>query len=161
MGKKIIVAGLGHGGIEAIVLIGMTYINNLLYSVMINSGAYDVMIESTANMGVDTSSLVLVKQQLIETSPYMFLLAGYERILTMILHVAMTVIVVYFVSKKKDFLGIILCLLIHTFIDFMPSFLMGILAANTAYIVTYALLTVMAIAGIIILVVIKKKWKKA
>ena len=34
-------AGLGHGGIEAIFLIGMTYVNNLLYSVMINTGAFD------------------------------------------------------------------------------------------------------------------------
>ena len=50
-------AGLGHGGIEAIVLIGMTYINNLLYSAMINTGAFDAMVESTAQMGVDAAVL--------------------------------------------------------------------------------------------------------
>lgn len=153
-------AGLGHGGIEAIVLIGMTYVNNLLYSIMINSGTYDVMVEQTAQLGVDTSSLVAAKTALIETSPAMFLLAGYERILTMILHVTMTVLVFYFVSKKKDFIGIILCLFIHTLIDFVPSFLVGILASNVAYLVTYAFLTVMAIVGIVILVVVKKNWKR-
>ena len=50
-------AGLGHGGIEAIVIVGMTYINNLLYSAMINTGAFDTMVESTAQMGVDENTL--------------------------------------------------------------------------------------------------------
>lgn len=153
-------AGLGHGGIEAMFLIGMTYVNNLLYSIMINTGAFDTMIESTAQMGVDTQALLDVKSALIDTAPSMFLLAGYERILTMILHVAMTVLVFYFVYKKKSAIGIVLCLLIHTVIDFVPAFLVGILSANIAYIITYAFLTIMAIVGIIVLVVIKKKWKK-
>ena len=38
-----IAAGLGHGGIEAILLVGMTYINNLLYTAMINSGSFDTL----------------------------------------------------------------------------------------------------------------------
>ena len=154
-------AGLGHGGIEAIVLIGMTYVNNLIYSIMINSGTFDMIVEQSAKAGVDTSSLIVVKNALVETAPHMFLLAGYERILTMILHVAMTVLVFYFVSKKKDILGIILCLLLHTLIDFMPSFLLSIFEANMAYLITYGFLTVMAVISIIIVVVIRKKWKKA
>ncbi len=154
-------AGLGHGGIEAMFLIGMTYVNNLLYSIMINTGTFDTMIESTAQMGVDVQALLDVKTALVETAPSMFLLAGYERILTMILHVAMTVLVFYFVYKKKTFVGILLCLLIHTVIDFMPAFLISILSENIAYVVTYTFLTVMAIAGIIILVAIRKKWKKS
>lgn len=153
-------AGLGHGGIEAIFLVGMTYVNNILYSIMINSGTYDVMVDSTAKMGVDVSSLVQAKSALIETSPAMFLVAGYERILTMILHVAMTVLVFYFVNKKKSFVGILLCLLIHTVIDFVPAFMMSIASANIAYIVVYAFLTAMAVAGIVIIISIGKKWKK-
>lgn len=153
-------AGLGHGGIEAMVLIGMTYVNNILYSIMINSGTYDVMVEQAAQMGVDVSSLVSVKSALIETSPAMFLVAGYERILTMILHVAMTVLVFWFVHKKKTFIGIILCLVIHTVIDFVPAFLLYIMNVNISYIVTYAFLTVLAVVGIIIITMIKKNWKK-
>ncbi len=158
--EKAVAVGLGHGGIEAIALIGLAYVNNILYSLMINTGVYDTLVSQTASMGVDTTSLLVAKASLIETSPTMFLLAGYERILTMILHVAMTVLVFYFVKKKKDIVGIILCLLIHTLIDFVPAFLVGIMAANLAYIITYTFLTVMAVLGIIILVVIKKKWSK-
>lgn len=162
-------AGLGHGGIEAIFLVGMTYINNILYSIMINAGTYDVMVDSTAKMGVDVSSLVQAKSALIETSPAMFLVAGYERILTMILHVAMTVLVFYFVNKKKSFVGILLCLLIHTVIDFVPGFVQGAsiygylgdkFPIEIAYAIIYAFLTAMAVAGIVIIISIGKKWKK-
>lgn len=153
-------AGLGHGGIEAIFLVGMTYVNNILYSIMINSGTFDAMVDATAQMGVDVTALVDVKKALIETSSATFLLAGYERILTMILHVAMTVLVFYFVNKKKSILGILLCLLIHTVIDFVPAFMMSIVSANMAYIVVYAFLTVMAVIGIVMVLAIKKKWKK-
>lgn len=155
-----VAAGLGHGGIEAIVLIGLTYVNNILYSIMINTGAFDNLIKNVASTGVDTTALVSAKISLIETAPSMFLLAGYERILTMILHVAMTVLVCYFVIKKKDILGILFCLLIHTLIDFLPAFLVGMLATNLAYIITYTFLTIMAVAGIIMLVVVQKKWNK-
>lgn len=164
-------AGLGHGGIEAMFLIGMTYVNNLLYSVMINTGAFDAMVESTAQMGVDAQTLQAlwdVKKSLVETAPSMFILAGYERILTMIVHVAMTVLVFYFVYKKKSVIGIVLCLLIHTLIDFVPGFVQGAsvygylgdkFPIGVAYAIIYAFLTVMAVAGIVIIVSIKKKWK--
>lgn len=164
-------AGLGHGGIEAMFLIGMTYVNNLLYSVMINTGAFDAMVESTAQMGVDAQTLQAlwdVKKSLVETAPSMFILAGYERILTMIVHVAMTVLVFYFVYKKKSVIGIVLCLLIHTLIDFVPGFVQGAsvygylgdkFPNGVVYAIIYAFLTVMAVAGIVIIVSIKKKWK--
>ena len=164
-------AGLGHGGIEAMFLIGMTYVNNLLYSVMINTGAFDAMVESTAQMGVDAQTLQTLwdmKKTLIETAPSMFLLAGYERILTMILHVAMTVLVFYFVYKKKSVIGVALCLLIHTVIDFVPGFVQGAsiygylggkFPIGAAYAIIYAFLTAMAVASIVIVISIRKKWK--
>lgn len=162
-------AGLGHGGIEAIILIGLTYVNNLLYSIMINTGTFDSMVESTAQMGVDVKALMDVKEALIETSSATFLLAGYERILTMILHLAMTVLVFYFASKKKTLVGMVLCLLIHTAIDFVPGFVQGAtvygyfgenFTVRNAYAIIYAFLTAMAVVGIVIVRSIKKKWKK-
>lgn len=165
-------AGLGHGGIEAIFLVGMTYVNNLIYSVMINTGAFDTMIDSSAQMGVDEYSLQAlesVKTALIETEPSMFLLAGYERILTMIVHVAMTVLVFYFVSKKKSIIGILLCLLMHTVIDFVPGFVQGAgtygylgdkFPTEIAYAIIYAFLTAMAAVGIVMIFTIRKKWNQ-
>ncbi len=77
--KTGIAAGLGHGGIEAMVLIGMTYINNILYAFMINSGLMDTVIEQSAVMGTDAvQQLNTVVDALVETPSYLFALAGYE-----------------------------------------------------------------------------------
>ncbi len=102
-----VAAGLGHGGIEAMLIVGMTYVNNLLYAIMINTGSFQGMIQQSAASGGTAVSeqLVAVMDSLVETPSYLFYLAGYERILTVILHIAMSLLVCYFVYKKKAVLG--------------------------------------------------------
>lgn len=164
--EKGIAAGLGHGGIEAIVLIGMTYLNNMLYIGMINSGAFDGIVEQTAALGVDTTSLLAVKEALINTNSAVFLLAGYERILTMILHVALSLAVCYFVSKKENIKGILICLVCHWIVDFIAPLVNGIateymgnvISQTTAYIIVYLFLTVVAVVSVIVIIKLKKKW---
>ena len=118
---KGIAAGLGHGGIEAMVLIGMTYVSNLLYAVMINSGAIEGMIEETAGMGVDVEAVYTLVDTLVNTPGYLYLLAGYERILTMIVHVAMTLVVFYFMWKEETWKGIGICVAYHAVLDTMSG----------------------------------------
>ncbi len=164
-----IAAGLGHGGIEAMVLIGMTYINNLIYIMMINTGTFDTMVEQTAALGVDTSSLIVVKESLLSTGSAVFLLAGYERILTMIFHTAMSLVVCYFVSRKKDFVGIGICLLCHWLMDFTAAFVNGmtteylgnVISTSTAYVIIYVFMTIAAIAAVFGIRKIKNEWSKA
>lgn len=160
-------AGLGHGGIEAMIIIGMTYLNNLLYIGMINSGTFDVIVEQTVALGVDTTSLVAVKDALINTNSAVFLLAGYERILTMIFHLAMSLIVCYFVSKKQDLKGILICLVCHWIIDFIAPLVNGmatgymgnVISQTTAYIIVYVFLTIVAVVSVVAIANIRKKWK--
>ena len=164
-----IAAGLGHGGIEAMFLIGMAYISNLLYIVMINAGTFDTMVEQTAALGVDTSSLIAVKDGLLATSPMMFLLAGYERILTMIFHLAMSLLVCHFVRRKKDLLGLGICLVFHFLIDFTAPLINGmsteylgnVISTSTAYVIIYIFLTVVAIASVFGIKKIKNEWGKS
>lgn len=160
-------AGLGHGGIEAMIIIGMTYLNNLLYIGMINSGTFDVIVEQTVALGVDTTSLVAVKDALINTNSAVFLLAGYERILTMIFHLTMSLIVCYFVSKKQDLKGILICLVCHWIIDFIAPLVNGmatgymgnVISQTTAYIIVYVFLTIVAVVSVVAIANIRKKWK--
>ena len=154
-------AGLGHGGIEAIVLIGMTYVSNLLYVGMINSGTFDIVVEQTAALGVDTSALLLVKDQLLNASPVLFYCAGYERILTMIGHTAMSLIVFYAVWKKQDVKGLLGCLALHTLIDAGSGIIMiitGSLDFAIAYGSIYGFLTLMAVIFVVIIIKIRKNW---
>lgn len=164
--EKGFAAGLGHGGIEAMFIVGMTYINNLLYIAMINTGSFDMIVEQAAELGTDTSSLITIKDTLINSSPYVFYLAGYERILTMVFHVALSLIVFYFVWKKKDVIGIIICLILHTLVDFVAPILSGlasdylgnVITVNTSYVIIYGFLTVVAVLSIIVIRYIKKSW---
>ena len=88
--NRTLAVGLGHGGIEAMLLIGMTYINNLAYIFMINAGTFDETLAMAAASGVDVTQLEMIKVQLITSSPALFLLGGFERILAMIAHAAMS-----------------------------------------------------------------------
>lgn len=160
-------AGLGHGGIEAMVLVGMTYISNLLYIVMINLGTFDAMVEQTVALGVDTASLTALKDTLVGSSPFIFLLAGYERILTVIFHVAMSLMVCYFVSRKKDVIGMGICLLCHCLVDFIAPMINGmateylgnIISTTTAYVIVYIFLTAVAVASVFGIRAIRKQWR--
>ena len=151
-------AGLGHGGIEAIVLIGMTYVSNLLYVVMINTGAIEGVIAQTEAMGVDVSSEAYALVDTLVNGPaYLYLLAGYERILAMIGHVAMTLVVFYFMSKEETLKGIGICVLYHFVMDSMVGIIGGlatpylgsVISQNVSYAITYIFLTAMAAVAVV------------
>jgi uncharacterized membrane protein YhfC len=72
-------AGLGHGGIEAMYLVGLTYVNNLVLSFMINSGsAYDVL----TGQGLASDQANQLITTMTQTSPTVFYMAGFERVFT-------------------------------------------------------------------------------
>ena len=166
--ERSMAAGLGHGGIEAMLLVGMTYVNNLLYAMMINGDTYDMVVEQTASMGVDVSSLYAIKESLINTAPYLFLLAGYERILTMICHVAMTLLVCYFVSKKQTLKGVVISLILHTVLDSASGLFSGlstpymgsVISQTTGYVLIYGFLTIMAAVSVGIILTVRKKMQQ-
>ena len=155
--NRTLAAGLGHGGIEAMVLIGMTYVNNLAYIAMINSGTFDATLAQAAAAGVDVAQLELVKQQLVTMSPAMFLLAGFERILAMTGHAAMSALVCYGVAHKKVLPCTLLCLLIHTFIDLTAGITL-VLPQTTAYILVYAILILVAVFSLYVLKDLRRRW---
>ena len=72
--KNGIAYGIGHGGIEAIVLVGFTYINNLVYSFLINSGQFAEIIAPQ----IDPEMAAYIQAQLIDIPAYMFLVAGLD-----------------------------------------------------------------------------------
>ena len=157
--KRSLAAGLGHGGIEAIILVGITYINNLTYIAMINSGTFDTVVAQTAAMGVDVSQLELIRQQLLSTSPVLFLLAGFERLLAMTGHVAMSMLVCYGVAYRKALPCTLLCLGIHTLMDLTAGISLA-LPQSIAYPIIYTTLTLMAVLSLIVIRKLRRCWKK-
>ena len=166
--RRSLAAGLGHGGIEAMILIGSTYINNLIYMVMIQTGYFDYLIVQGTSVGVDVSQLYAVQDALVTTSPWMFLLAGYERLLTMVCHAAMSLMVCFGVWRGRPGKAMLACLIFHTLLDCTPiingmatPYLGNVISQNTAYVILYTLLTAAAVLAVIIIKTIYKRWNQA
>lgn len=102
--------GVGHGGIEAMLIVGTTYINNLVLSLMINQGFIE-------NLGLSTELQETVVTQLTQVSPILFSLAGYERLMTLIIQIGLSVIVFKAIRERKIRYYVI-AILIHALLDF-------------------------------------------
>lgn len=159
--ERSLVAGLGHGGIEAMVLIGATYISNLAFIVMINTGTYDILLAQAGGQELIISQLELIRSQLVDSSPVLFLLAAYERILTMVLHVAMSMLVCYGIARKKTLVCCLMCLGFHTALDLTAgiSALAGTALSQTAvYAIVYTLLTAVALLSLYVIRELCRRW---
>ena len=161
--RRSLAAGLGHGGIEAILLVGITYVNNLIYIFMINSGSFDSLITQTAAMGVDASQLELIRTQFLSSSPALFLLGGFERLLAMVAHIGMSMLVCYGVAHQKALPCVLVCLGIHTLIDLTAgiSLLIGTALTQTAaYCIIYLILIAVAAFSLWILRELHRRWQE-
>ena len=103
--------GVGHGGIEAIVLIGLTYVSNIILSIMINTGNSDAM---TANMTAQQATALIA--QYIDTPSYLFLFAGIERMATILFHIVLSMMVYRSVRDNKIG-GYFAAIIVHTLVN--------------------------------------------
>ena len=86
----------------------------------------------------------------------------------MIVHVALSLVVCYFVSQKKDVLGIVICTICHCIIDFVAPMINGmaseymgnVLSTEVAYLVIYIFLTVVAVVSVFVIRTIKNKFDR-
>ncbi|MFL0197461.1 YhfC family intramembrane metalloprotease [Clostridium sp. WILCCON 0269] len=111
--KDGIAYGIGHGGIEAILIGGVGSIQNIVYSNLINSGTF----EKVLSVKVPASMLATIKNSLVNTPFYMFGFIGIERILVLPLQIALSLVVLYGIKKDKK-IYLLYAIIIHAIIDF-------------------------------------------
>lgn len=114
--KNGIAFGIGHGGLEAIVLVGITYINNLIFSLAINSGKID----SLAAV-LPPEILAQITAGLTGTPPILFAVAGLERVMAIGIQIALSLVVLYGV-KNKRYIFWLYAVLLHGLVN-MPALL--------------------------------------
>lgn len=120
--------GAGHGGFEAAVLLGMTMINNIAISLMINSGNAGVM---TGALSGDALTQVEEAIKALGATPsYYFLMGVVERIFAVILQIALSVLVWFAAKKSGKLLLYPFAILIHFAVDAVTVILSG-LGMNT------------------------------
>lgn len=106
--------GAGHGGVEVLILLGLGMVNNIIYSICLNTGHIALLTAPLSPEQQATFQAVLDK--LVATSPLTFLAGPIERISAMILHVALSVLVWMAVTRKKAWL-FPLAVFFHFFVD--------------------------------------------
>lgn len=110
-----IMYGIGHGGIEAIIILGLAEISNIATSFAINSGAIDTIISSVPEEGRDTVFEQI--SALWQTPAASFYLGGVERVIAVTLHICLSYMVYRFVKyNEKKYFGVALG--IHFIVDF-------------------------------------------
>jgi Predicted membrane protein len=110
--KNGIAFGIGHGGIEAILIVGLSLINYIIYAILINMGKFDTF---TAGK-ISQSAVYAIKNSMISAPSYMFLLGGLERIFAITAHIAFTMVVLYGVMNKKN-IYLLYAILLHALLD--------------------------------------------
>lgn len=130
--------GAGHGGFEALAILGFAMINNLVLSFMINIGSLDAV---TSNLsGYTLEQLKFSANVLITSAPYIFLIGIVERIIAVAIQISLSVLVWFSLKKKYLFLT---ALFIHFFVDALVIILAGIQIPVYFIELILALLTVM------------------
>ncbi|MCH5258626.1 MAG: YhfC family intramembrane metalloprotease [Lachnospiraceae bacterium] len=114
--------GVGHGGVEAILLVGLTYVNNLIISIMINTGGIQLAMSQMEPALQEATYQQL--QALWQTPAYHFYMAGVERLSAIVLQICLSVLVYKCVKtgQKKFLAG---AFLLHFIVDFVTVITAG------------------------------------
>ena len=108
--------GVGHGGIEAILLGGASMIASIVMSVLVNAGQ-----AATLTAGENGALVSAQLSALAATPPALFLVAGIERMLALTIHISLSVLVYYSVYQKGSFWLYPAAILLHAAVDMLPA----------------------------------------
>jgi uncharacterized membrane protein YhfC len=136
--------GIGHGGAEALLLVGLTMVSNIVLSIMINNGSIDALGNS--------EQIALGVNALTDTAPVMFLLSGIERAFAISVQISLSVIVWCSVNHPRKTWLFPVAIALHAMVD-LPAALTQVGVIGTMWI-TEALLAVCAVAVAMLAVVI-------
>lgn len=141
--------GIGHGGIEAVILVGIAYVTNIIFSLVINSGALSSL------EGLVGTALQPTINTLANTPSIMFMYGGIERIFAICLHIALSIMVLYGV-RKRNIGYTFLAILIHGAANFGAV----MIAQNAGALASEAFLFAVAALSIVFVVLMKKVFEK-
>ncbi|MBQ9922989.1 MAG: YhfC family intramembrane metalloprotease [Clostridia bacterium] len=149
--RNALMYGAGHGGIEAILLLGFAYISNIVMSVLINAGQTDLLTATAA--GEAAEQLKAVLDSLVTTAPWTYLLAIVERAVAITTHICLSVLVFFAVKKPGKGWLFPTAILLHAALDGI----MVILAAHLPVAAVEGCLVVMTL-GLVFLA--RAVWKR-
>lgn len=156
--KNALMYGAGHGGIEMIVILGLSMITNLMYSSQINNHTLAPIYEAVKLVPEDQGTAVFESLiTLTETAPGLFLLGIAERIPALALHVALSALV-WKAVKEEKYGYFILSLAFHFIADFVTVLVAGSLSNVLA--VEAVIVAVCLVLTLVVFLLLKNKAKE-
>ncbi|MCR4678241.1 MAG: YhfC family intramembrane metalloprotease [Lachnospiraceae bacterium] len=109
--------GAGHGGMEAIIAVGLAMLQNIAVSLQINNRAlgpsYEMLKTLPEEQGIASLNSLF---QLVDTEPYLYFMGMVERIPAIAFHIALSVLV-WKAVKESKVLYLILAIFFHFLLD--------------------------------------------
>jgi len=116
--ESAVMYGIGHGGIEALIFGGLMGFSNLASAIVLNTIGMDGLTKgmdaATAQTVIDTYSVFFT------TSPFVFLVSGFERIFAFTAHMGLTMFVYRSVRTNK-IVYLLIAIALHAGLDFLPG----------------------------------------
>ncbi len=108
--------GVGHGGFEAIIIVGLSSVANIVSSMMINNG---MMEQSLSYADAATATTTFNSLQVLWTTPsYQFYMAGAERLFAIILQIGFSLIMYQALKAGKKYM-VLAAFALHFVVDFI------------------------------------------
>lgn len=144
--------GIGHGGIEAVLIGGIAGISNLSYSILINNGTFDKLISTK----LPAATAATLKSSLLAAPSYLFGMAGVERVFAVIFHIGMSLLVLYGIRNRKN-IYLLYAIIAHALFDFIPA-LYQVHIVKSIWLVE-GVIGIMAVIVVICIRKTKSKWQ--
>ena len=110
--------GIGHGGFEVMLILGMTYVSYISLAFMINSGVVGTVIEEArAKAPGSVAQVYTIAEQLAVFSGGDLLIGIVERIFAVMFHIGASILVFYACKDKTKFWLYPLAIVLHTALD--------------------------------------------
>ena len=114
--------GIGHGGIEVILVLSLNYIIYIVYGLMINDGAFQGIIDRVAAQAPDQVSVMYTLADQLANISMADIGAGmFERVFAFLYHVGASILVFYAARDKGRFWLYPLAIVLHTALDSLPG----------------------------------------
>lgn len=148
--------GIGHGGIEAILFVGLSMINTIIFAIILNSGNIETITYKLQGEALEQINTQITT--ILTTSPYLFLVSGIERVFAICIQLSLSIIVFYSVYGKNKLWLYPFSIILHAIID-IPAAAMQVSVIKNIFLVEL-LVFIGAIISIIIAKFIHKKLKQ-
>ena len=139
--------GIGHGCGEAMILLGITYIEYIVFAVMINLGTFQTVIDqATAQAPDQINTVYALAGQIASFSMASLGVALFERVFAVLFHIGASILVFYACKDKNKTWLYPLAIILHTAMDFIAALtLTGIWTPST-----WLLEAIVAVFGILV-----------